>query len=95
MKVMLRNQMLESPVDFYFYADAKTTFELSGSTMHRFRLEPSAEVRISYEALIPRAGIHDLMVFHLAVLQGKEEVRYPLTQQWLIHVSDSVTSPPQ
>lgn len=95
MKVTLRNRMLESPVDFYICSDPVAAFELSGSTMQRFKLEPSAEISISYEALVPRPGIHDLMVFRFVVIEGKEEVTYPLSQQWLIHLIDSSSSPPQ
>lgn len=95
MQMILRNRILTSPVDFNIYADPAATFELSGSTIHQFRLEPNAEISISYEALIPKPGIHDLMVFRLTVLRGNNQVTYPLSQQWLIHLSDTSMSLPQ
>lgn len=86
--------MLESPVDFCLKVDRGATFELSGSTTHRFKLEPSAETSTFYEALIPRAGMHDLQVFLLDVFQEEGVETYPLPEQWLIEVYDSSSAPP-
>jgi hypothetical protein len=80
--------MLESPVKFYVSVEQHPTFELIGLDMLRLSLEASENITIPFEALIPRAGIHNLQALQLTIRQDREEHSYRLQQQWLVHVDD-------
>lgn len=92
MKVVLQNRMLESPVQFYVSVEQHPTFELIGLDMLRLSLGASEGISIPFEALIPRAGVHNLQALQLTIRQGGEEHSYRLQQQWLVTVTDSQPS---
>jgi hypothetical protein len=88
--VTLRNRMLESPVNFSVSVDIKKNgFELIGLDVLLLSLEPSDDIVIPFEVLIPQPGIHNLQALQLIVRHNDEDLPYPLEQQWLLHVSDS------
>jgi hypothetical protein len=89
MKVALRNRMLETPVEFNVSLEPSSNFDLIGTKMHSFTLDPSAETLLPLKALIQRAGIYDLQALELTVRQHHEEVTYQLSQQWLVSVEDA------
>ena len=84
--------MLETPVNFFVSAEKNSCFELIGLDVLLLSLEPSEDVVIPFEALIHKAGMHDLQALQLMVRHGDENLSYPLSQQWLLHITDS--SPP-
>jgi len=88
LKVILRNRMLESPVEFQVQFDSKAAFDLIGTKLHTLNLEPSGEVTLALEALVQRAGVYDLQALELIVKHEKQEVTYQLSQQWLVSVKN-------
>jgi hypothetical protein len=89
MRVTLRNRMLESPVKFYVSVEQHPTFELIGLDMLRLSLEASEDITVPFEAIIPRAGLHNLQSLQLTIRQGQEELSYGLQQQWLVDITAS------
>ena len=100
-EVTLRNQLVETPVDFVVtLKDASNTMDLIGPEEQALTLAGNDTVTLPYEALLSRGGTHDLQSLALTILpasteqeEGKEEgvvgVAHSLHQQWLVHVSDS------
>ena len=94
MKVTLKNCMLESSVKFSVSWEATSTFEVIGTTEQSLELDANEEVTIPFEALVPKAGVHNLQMFRFVVQQHeqqqqKDATTYHLPQQWLIHIVDS------
>ncbi|KAL3943892.1 MAG: hypothetical protein SGBAC_002050 [Bacillariaceae sp.] len=89
-KLTLRNQLLESAVKLVLSVKDDTTFELIGCNVMPLVFQPQEEKTIPLEALIPRAGIHNLQAFELTVKREEEEFFYPLKQQWIVTVTDSI-----
>jgi len=89
-KLTLRNLLLESPVNLILSVKDSTTFEMIGFNVMRLSFEPQEEKTIPLEALIPWPGVHNLQAFDLTVKRDEEEFLYPLKQQWIITVSDTI-----
>lgn len=89
-KLTLRNQLLESPVNLMLSVKNDTTFELIGFNVMRLSFQPQEEKTIPLEALIPRAGVHNLQAFDLTVKREENEILYPLKQQWIVTVADRI-----
>ena len=96
-EVTLRNQLVETPVDFVVtWKDASNTMDLIGPEEQTLRLDGNATTMLAYEVLLSRGGTHDLQSLQLTVLPAAEEEGKPqdegtvhsLHQQWLVHVSD-------
>lgn len=87
--VTLRNRMLETPVNFVVSVDKNPSFELIGLDVLLLSLDPSQDIEIPFEALIPKAGIHDLQALQLTVHHDDQDLPFELPQQWLVHVTDS------
>ena len=94
-RVTMRNSMLESSVDFVVSRIENTKnlgFELIGLNVLHLSLDPSADIDIPFEVLIPTPGIHNLQALQLIVRQNNNEERsYPLEQQWLLHITDGAS----
>jgi hypothetical protein len=95
MKVTLKNLMLESSVKFSVSWEPTSTFELIGTTEQSLELDANEEVTIPFEALVPKAGVHNLQMLRFVVQQHEQQQQqedattYHLSQQWLIHLMDS------
>eukprot|EP00980_Cylindrotheca_fusiformis_P016923 scaffold5156_cov143-Cylindrotheca_fusiformis.AAC.3 len=89
MDVTLRNQMLESSVNFDMTMRDHPSFELIGLERLKLLLQPQEEKKILFEALVPRAGTHDLQALHLTVKREEEEIPFPLKEQWFVAVADT------
>lgn len=89
-KLTLRNQLLESAVNLVLSVKDDTTFELIGCNVMPLVFQPQEDKTIPLEALIPRAGVHNLQAFELTVKREEEEFFYPLKQQWIVTVTDSI-----
>mmetsp|Transcript_22289 Transcript_22289/g.55070 ORF Transcript_22289/g.55070 Transcript_22289/m.55070 type:complete len:1626 (+) Transcript_22289:223-5100(+) len=90
-KLTLRNQLLESAVNLSLAVKDNTTFELIGFNVVRLSFQPQEEKTIPLEALISRAGVHNLQAFDLTVKrEEEEEFFYPLKQQWIVTVTDTI-----
>ncbi len=87
-RVTLRNRMLESSVQFFLSVEKNPGWEVIGFDVLALSLQPSENVDIPMEALIPRAGIHNLQGLQVTVRQGEEDLPFPLPHQWLIHVTE-------
>lgn len=90
-EVTLRNQLLNDPVQFNVSVEEHPTFEMIALDMLQLSLEPQGEITIPFEALIPRAGAHDLQALKLTVRRDHEDIPYPLQQQWFVRVTDTST----
>jgi hypothetical protein len=80
--------MLESPVSFDISVKEHSSFELIGFDTLRLSLQPQEEKTLPLEALIPRAGAHNLQALHFSIKRDQEEFHYPLEQQWIVLVTD-------
>ena len=85
----MRNQLLNDSVQFSVSVDEHPTFEMVALDMLQLSLEPQAEITVPFEALIPRAGAHNLQALKLTVTRDHEEIPYPLQQQWFVVVTDT------
>jgi hypothetical protein len=90
MSVSVKNVLLETTLEFYSVILPKAGFELVGPHMQRFKLGPSKQVELSFNAIIPKSGIHNLQCLQLTVRQqGNVECTYNLSDQWLVRVGNS------
>jgi hypothetical protein len=81
--------MLGSPVNFILSRQEHPSFELNGIDKMQMDLEAQEQVTISYDALIPTPGAHDLQAFKITLRRGEEELKFPLKQQWFVTVIDN------
>ena len=94
-EVTLKNRMIETSVKFSMSWTPTSTFELIGTCEQNLELVASEEVTVPFEALIPKAGVHNLQALKLIVRHEQEEDKiYNLSQQWLINVVDSSSTGP-
>lgn len=86
--------MLESSVKFFVSSiDENLGFELIGLDVLLLSLEPSEDIDIPFEVLIPEPGIHNLQALKLTIRHKDQDLSYPLEQQWLLHVTDNISPP--
>lgn len=88
LRVTLKNRMLESSVKFIVSWEPVSTFELIGTTEQILELQANEEITIPYEALISKAGVHNLQKLRF-VIQPHGQQQQHKEQQWLIHLIDS------
>jgi hypothetical protein len=71
---------------------------LIGTTEQSLELDANEEVTIPFEALVPKAGVHNLQMLRFVVQQHEQQQQqqqqedattHHLSQQWLIHLVDS------
>lgn len=89
LSITLHNRMLESPVQFFLSVEKTPGWEVVGFDVLSLSLQPSENIEIPVEALIPKAGIHNLQALQVTVRHEDDERPFPLPHQWLIHVTDS------
>lgn len=91
-EVTLRNQMVESSVDFVVSIAEQANMDIIGPERLTLSLKASETITLPFDALLSRGGIHDLQSMHLTIQDSeetKEEISHSLDQQWLVHISDS------
>ena len=87
--ITLCNRLLEAPVEFLVSAEKQQGWEVIGFDALPLLLEPSASTEIPLEALIPKAGIHNLQALQVTVKQQQgEDLPFSFSHQWLVHVTD-------
>ena len=95
-KVTLQNQLLKSPVSFSLVSKSHPSFELIGLGKLQSSLQPDSSMEVPFDVLIPKEGIHNIQSLQIKVRHSgadlEEIILYDLSQQWLLHVSDSGTS---
>ncbi len=100
--VTLRNQFLDAAVSFSLVGKLNPSFEFIGLGELRMSLQPDESMDVPFDVLIPREGIHNLQSLQVQVRgsggSGDDDrttsnkdvaTLYDLSQQWLLHVSDS------
>jgi hypothetical protein len=98
--VTLRNQLLDAPVSMSLVTKVNPSCELIGLDQSHISLEPDETMEVSFDALIPWGGMHNLQSLQIRVRQSsnadgkgdEEAILYDLSQQWLLNVSDSGNS---
>lgn len=86
--ITLCNRLLESPVEFLLSAEKQQGWEVIGFDCLRLSLEPSESTEIPVEALIPKAGLHNLQALQVTVKRPGEDLPFSFSHQWLVHVTD-------
>ena len=90
MYVSLRNILLDVAVEFTIAVTPKAGFEIVGPHSKSLKLDPSSEVLLPFQTIIPRSGIYNLQCLQVKIRQeGNIDCTYHLSEQWLVHVGDS------